>query len=234
MRTWSGRESLLDTDRPNPVDLVVHMGRIQRFGGAGKSDWTVLHHSMLVGLIWLRLRPHYDWPLYDLPAVLLHDAHEGVMGCDIPGPVKRALGTKGQEALRGLEATIDEKIRTYFHISPPSNHKTPWFAPKLCDRLALIIEEIHFGPPNILYDEIENTLAHSDFKSKDAAYKYLWSIIRMLHEIDPFYGCQVAEVLGANGRPSLFCRCQAPGLDAPGAGYCPMNLDPERREEPVR
>lgn len=233
MRTWSGRESLLDAERPNPVDLVVQMGRIQRFGGAGKPDWTVLHHSMLVALIWLRLRPHYDWPLFDLPAALLHDTHEGVMGCDIPGPVKRALGEAGRDAVRGLENAIDEKIQKYLHISGTSigSHAKGWYAPKLCDRIALIIEEIHFGPPNIVRDDVEQTISHSDFRSKEDAISYLINLVRFLHEIDPEYGRTYAEAIYQTiGNHlvlmGLICNCRRDGY----TDVCPMNLDETKRE----
>lgn len=146
MKTWAGFEAPLD-ERHGTVtlpDMVVHLGRTRRFGGYGSPEWTVLHHSMLVSLLWLRAG--YPRELLHLP--LLHDAHEYATG-DIPKPIKKALLAalpKGsfdpiKVVEKTVDARIDERLGIFRNPTPFVEH---WI--KVCDLAALVIEAALFGP----------------------------------------------------------------------------------------
>ncbi len=56
MKTWSGLDAPMSPGEGTAsiLDIVVQLGRQRRFGGAGSLEWSVLHHSVLVALLWLR------------------------------------------------------------------------------------------------------------------------------------------------------------------------------------
>jgi hypothetical protein len=146
MRTWGGLQSPIDGRLPSLIDLVVHLGRTRRFGGFGATDWTVIHHSMLVALLWLRA----GFPRDQVHHALLHDAHEAYTG-DIPKPVKDALRSaiapfRAPNPVRLLEQTLDAAIYNALGAVEPTaetKHRI-----KVCDLAALVIEAALFGPPN--------------------------------------------------------------------------------------
>jgi len=136
MKTFLGNDAPLpDTDNPaNAIDLVVHLGRTKRFGGWGNPEWTVLHHSMLVSLLWLRA-----YGPEGMHHALLHDAHEYITG-DIPSPVKQFMG---HEQVKMLEGELDDRVYGALNCARPTGeHPT---LVKLVDQAALIIEAYYFG-----------------------------------------------------------------------------------------
>lgn len=81
VRMYSGE--LVDITAPEPetlhmYDIAWHLGRIIRYNGGIKQDYTVAHHSLIMS--------YFVPPKYALEA-LLHDAGEAYMG-DIIHPVK--------------------------------------------------------------------------------------------------------------------------------------------------
>jgi len=136
MKTYSGIAPLPDNNEaPNPIDIVFHLGRTRRFGGWGNPEWTVLHHSLLVSLIWLRyLGPE------GLQFALLHDAHEYITG-DIPSPVKHAIGPGARE----LEKELDRRVYARLGLEQPSVNES--LSVRVVDLAALFIESYRgFGP----------------------------------------------------------------------------------------
>ena len=81
VRTYSGE--LLDIRNPDPkaikiYDIAWNLGRILRYNGGIKQDYTVAHHSLIMS--------YYVPEQFALEA-LLHDAAEAYMG-DIIWPIK--------------------------------------------------------------------------------------------------------------------------------------------------
>jgi hypothetical protein len=81
-----------------PIDVAMHLGRVQRFGGACKVFWSVLQHSLLAEAV---AADRGNTPQIRLLA-LYHDAHEFITG-DVPRPWKT-------DAVRRQQASIDRKI----------------------------------------------------------------------------------------------------------------------------
>ena len=129
-----------------PVLVRCLLGE-RRFRPSGPTaeTWNVAAHSLLVGLIMLRLRDH--WP--DLPGdvllakALCHDLHEAFLG-DIPQPVKQHLPEFGR-----LEAEVDGGLlHEYLGIpvgTSPEMQKNIHAAVKHCDNVALVLEAELFG-----------------------------------------------------------------------------------------
>lgn len=152
MKTWSGLEAPLDAGgQVSLLDVVVQLGRTRRFGGVGSLEWTVLHHSMLVALVWVKA----GYPLAELHFALLHDAHEAYTG-DIPGPVKAALYARtardfetrelGVNPFKTLETEIDVRIRAALDVIATPDDATKRRI-KICDLVALLVEGVMFGAP---------------------------------------------------------------------------------------
>jgi hypothetical protein len=136
MKTFLGNDAPLpDNDNPaSAIDLVVHLGRERRFGGWGDPNWTVLHHSMLVSLLWLKA-----YGPQGVQHALLHDAHEYITG-DLPSPVKQFMG---HEQVKLLEGFLDDRVREMAGFDEPDasdKHRV-----KMVDQAALIIEAYYFG-----------------------------------------------------------------------------------------
>lgn len=138
MKTWSGSDAPLTKGEPNILDLVVHLGRERRWGGFGDPSYTVLHHSFLCALIWLKAGFSAD----GLVHVLLHDAHEAYTG-DIPSPVKALLGPE----VKKLERDIDHRIAASLGVNGLSSIGDWARQVRICDLVALVIEAPLFGPP---------------------------------------------------------------------------------------
>lgn len=137
MHTFLGNLAPLpgNTAEPHPIDMVVHLGRTHRFGGFGSTEWTVLHHSMLTAMLYMRYFGE-NGAVY----ALLHDAHEYVTG-DVPSPVKACFG---KTEVKALETELDERIYKALALSWPNEDVRN--AVKLCDYAALIIEAFYFAP----------------------------------------------------------------------------------------
>ena len=138
MKTWSGSDAPLTSGEPNILDLVVHLGRERRWGGFGSREWTVLHHSFLCTLIWLKA----GFPPEGVYAPLLHDGHEYITG-DIPSPVKALLGPE----VKKLERDIDHRIASSLGLNDLSPVGDWARQVRICDLVALVIEAPLFGPP---------------------------------------------------------------------------------------
>lgn len=86
---------------------VVHsLSRIRRWGGKPIYPWTVGQHSLVCGkVVFLRTgRPEFAL------AALVHDFHEGVLGVDIPSPLKRVLGPVVEKMERRIDLVIEARV----------------------------------------------------------------------------------------------------------------------------
>jgi hypothetical protein len=147
MKTWSGLDAPLEPyeGTVSLVDLVVMLGRTRRFGGCGALEWTVLHHSVLVALLWLRA----GYPREELHHALLHDSQEAYIG-DIPNPVKAAVRAKApQDPIRAIEDVILGRIYEALATVRPGPARWPEIHHriKICDYAALVIEAALFASP---------------------------------------------------------------------------------------
>lgn len=142
MRTWTGQLSPLpnagDAGIVCPIDLVVLLGRYKRFGNNGDNEFSVLHHSVLVAILWVVA----GYPTEELIYALGHDFHEAYTG-DIPAPIKNAT-PEVREAMREVEDMLDNKIYNFLGIQPPSELTKKRI--KICDKASLIIESMITGP----------------------------------------------------------------------------------------
>jgi hypothetical protein len=138
MRTWTGTEAPLaeGVGEVNILDLAMHMGREARWGGFGDTEYTVLHHTTLVTLLWLR----GGFPREGLAYVFAHDLHESYTG-DIPSPVKKVMG----DGVKKLEKHLDGRV--YEALGLPLPDAATLRFVKLCDLAAMVIEAPLFGPP---------------------------------------------------------------------------------------
>jgi hypothetical protein len=142
MRTWTGQLSPL----PNageagivcPMDIVVLLGRTKRFGNNGDNEFTVLHHSALVAILWMVA----GYPREELVYALGHDFHEAYTG-DIPAPIKN-ITPEVREAMREVEDMLDKRIYNFMGIEPPG--ETVRKKVKIIDKCSLIIESMITGP----------------------------------------------------------------------------------------
>lgn len=142
MRTQSGALApITEHGEVRLEDLVVQLGREGRFGNAGNPEWTVLHHSMLVALIWLKA----GFPRDGMPYAMLHDGHEYVTK-DIPSPVKAEIRkAAGNDPFQIVESAIDGRIRDTLSLPAPDSLTRGRI--KLCDWAALAVEAVFFGGP---------------------------------------------------------------------------------------
>lgn len=116
------------------VSIVKALMGERRFRPSGPpgGEWNVVGHSLLVGLIFLRLRHHHGWPAEALEHVLIHDLHEAILG-DIPSPIKRYL-----PEMKKLEAEVDAGLRAYLRGDKPDEAMCRIV--ERCDMIALILE----------------------------------------------------------------------------------------------
>jgi hypothetical protein len=139
LKTWTGNWAPLThpDGKVSLLDVVMTLGRENRWGNFGSTEYKVLHHSMLVALIWMRAGFAPSKVVYPL----MHDAHE-TYSKDLPTPLKRLLGV---EQVERLQALFDKIMRQFFRYRLPS--KRTQERVRLCDAAALIIEAPFFGPP---------------------------------------------------------------------------------------
>jgi hypothetical protein len=102
LQTFNGRAfPLIDPD-PSDVcfeDIAYALAHVNRFCGHAGA-YSVAQHSIVVAD---QLRP--EWRVYGL----LHDAHEAFL-CDVPTPLKKAIGGNMRTGLWGLSDAIDKAI----------------------------------------------------------------------------------------------------------------------------
>jgi len=142
MRTWTGQLSPL----PNagaagivcPMDLVILLGRYNRFGNNGDNEFSVLHHSVLVSILWMVA----GFPKEHLIYALSHDFHEAYTG-DIPSPIKN-LTPEVKEAISKVENMLDNRIYDFMGIEPPTDEIKKMV--KIVDKASYIIECMITGP----------------------------------------------------------------------------------------
>jgi hypothetical protein len=147
MKTYSGRNAPLpaahykaDGESPCPFDIAVHLGRTGRFGGWGDRGWTVLHHSALASMLWLKF-----YGPNGVHHALMHDFHEAYTG-DIPSPVKQCMGKEGKAAVKALEDHLDGVIYGSLDLNPPTQAERAKV--KVVDFACLVLEAMKFfGTP---------------------------------------------------------------------------------------
>jgi hypothetical protein len=137
MKTIFGNSAPLpgNDDAVRPMDLVMQLGRVRRFNGSANPEWTVLHHSVLCAILWLK-----SYGSEGVEHALMHDFHEYVTG-DIPSPVKSAIG---REHVEKVEVELDKRIYDMVEQDLPDYDKQ--FV-KFVDWAALFIEAHYIGLP---------------------------------------------------------------------------------------
>jgi 5'-deoxynucleotidase YfbR-like HD superfamily hydrolase len=164
MRTWTGQLSPLPSAGEAgivcPMDLVVLLGRYNRFGNNGDNEFTVLHHSVLVSILWMVA----EYPKESLIYALGHDFHEAYTG-DIPAPIKN-ITPEVRDAMRSVEDMLDKRIYSFMGIEPP-DEKTKKLV-KIVDKASLIIESMITGPSGS--DDIDQL-------KKDYPDQEIWRIV---------------------------------------------------------
>lgn len=183
MRTWTGSEAPLNgTGSVNLLDLVIHCGRELRWGGFGSPEYTVLHHTALVTMLWLR----GGFPRDEVAYIFAHDLHESYTG-DIPSPLKRFIG----DGLKTLEAQLDARIYEALKLPPPSAEVLRRV--KICDLAALVIEAPLFGPPlaaggdrtNPAPNHLSESQARNPFYHPDVPKEFATEVAQLLLETIP-------------------------------------------------
>lgn len=127
-----------NVDLINPVPAQIDLcalarqtARMNRWGGATTSPYTLAQHSVLVA----SLCPP-EWRIYGL----IHDFHEPVLGSDILTPTKEALRHLGEgDARTRLTTAIDQAVTLAAGL------RWPWppaarGAVKYADSVALVTE----------------------------------------------------------------------------------------------
>jgi hypothetical protein len=133
-------------------DIIVALGRINRFGGHTREEWSVLQHSVFVNLIIEHYRT-FDQELR--AAAILHDAHEAYVG-DIVTPLKNIIGVENS-ALMKIVSRIDKCIANKFLSKERSVFDADLI--KEADIMAMIIEGERFLHPNLTWYKDEGLVA---------------------------------------------------------------------------
>lgn len=84
-------------------DIAHGLSQTCRFGGQTRRFYSVAEHSVLVSL--------YGNPMF-ARWKLLHDAHEAIIGFDIPSPLRPVF-----PQLREIEAAIDTALAEQFRVT---------------------------------------------------------------------------------------------------------------------
>lgn len=179
MKTIFGNEAPLpdNTAKVHPMDLVMQLGRVRRFNGSANPEWTVLHHSVLVSILYLKA-----YGAEGVEHVLMHDFHEYVTG-DIPSPVKVAIG---KEHVEKVQNVIDERIYEMVDEVQPDAVDRGFV--KVVDWAALFIEAHYVGLPGHVRHIIDTSISHLNGETKD-------EIVRVIGLLFP----EVAEEMRAEG-----------------------------------
>lgn len=95
---------------PITPNVIAHsLSRTYRFRGHSRHRWTVAEHSLLVREIGVQLCNCDIDRLTATPYLLLHDAHEAVLG-DMPSPLKKYLKDKRMFDMEAVERETDRRI----------------------------------------------------------------------------------------------------------------------------
>lgn len=136
MITFTGIPVYPGNDRsPSLADIAVSLGRHPRFGGHTRMWWSVLHHSIVCGKVAEASNLGNPTKLY----ALLHDAHECVIG-DIPS-------TWNTPEISETKKGLDVRIYGLFKLHRDRNMRREIIR---IDRMALLAEALHLGPPGIM------------------------------------------------------------------------------------
>lgn len=144
-------------EKVHPMDLVKQLGRVRRFNGSADPEWTVLHHSMLVAILWLQ-----SYGPEGIEHATFHDAHEYVTG-DIPSPVKVTIG---RDAIEKLESFLDDRIYAMLKHQRPDGFDRPFI--KNVDWAALFIEAYYIGLPGHVRHIIDTSILHLSPEQRQA------------------------------------------------------------------
>lgn len=145
MLTFSGiRVTRGGSAAPTVLDIAVHTGKVQRFGGGSPQWWTVLHHLVAGG----ELVKYYGERVFGLTGkdltkatlhVMLHDAHEAITG-DVPRTWK-------PPELATWQKELDRRIYANLGIAQPT--KTEAEVVRIVDDTLLYAEAAEVGPVGI-------------------------------------------------------------------------------------
>lgn len=151
MKTIFNNEAPLpdNHETAHPMDVVAQLGRTRRFNGSANPEWTVLHHTALVTLLWLR-----RYGPEDVHHMFMHDLHEYVTG-DIPSPVKHAIG---RDAVEKVQDVVDDRIYASLKLSKPTPNLKRCI--KFIDLAALFIEAHYIGLPGHVKHIIDTSISH--------------------------------------------------------------------------
>jgi hypothetical protein len=151
MRTVFGHDAPLpgNNEPYHLMDTVVVLGRTLRFGGNAGTEWTVLHHTVLVSLLWLG-----RYGAEGVEHAFLHDLHESITG-DIPTPVKNAIG---RPAIDKVQDDLDSRLYAQLDIDRPDPVDANLI--KYVDSAALLVESYHIGAPNHLQHLIDTSVGN--------------------------------------------------------------------------
>jgi hypothetical protein len=104
-----GSGAIIDLAEPDPATILIEdlahaQAYICRFGGHVRKFYSIAQHAMHVAQIAIDLAKSAGianperYHLYGL----LHDASEGILGCDIPTPLKRYPGLESFAKLQDI------------------------------------------------------------------------------------------------------------------------------------
>ncbi len=177
IQTRRGRAVSLLHPKAEDIDgaeLACLLSRLNRFGGHTVPAYTVAEHSLRVSGV---VSKEGGSPLMALVA-LLHDAHEGYLGCDISSPLKSLLGKEFKEVTDVWDAAIAER----FGFRPELFHDP---VVKRADRILLATErrdllepcdvEWEMELPEPLVDKI--VPQDADWEVADAFLKHLRELL---------------------------------------------------------
>lgn len=116
-------------------DIIRGLSRQPRFGGQCRWDWTVLDHSLVC---WHLVEPYAANSELQLH-VLLHDAHEALLG-DVPSPWKTP-------DRKQLEHQMNLRIWKQAGLKEPTAIQQAVI--DLADTIALVAEARLVGPPKL-------------------------------------------------------------------------------------
>ncbi len=134
MLSASGKElnfNHFTTDMLSSWDICVSLSNICRWGGHIRQDFKVAQHTLLV---WMLAPPTLK------PMALIHDAAEGVMGFDLPKPIKLIMGP----AYDLLEERVERAVYEYYDVDYDLKELIKPF-----DRKAGAIEQAYFRKGDI-------------------------------------------------------------------------------------
>ncbi len=164
MITITGQKAPLPSNgeqgRVDLLDLVMLIGRKGRFGDCGLQEYKVLHHSMLVGLLWVIGGFPKEYMVY----ATIHDFAEAYIG-DLPSPIKY-MNEDIARSFKNIEYYLDDKIYQFLNIEPPTPEIKKMV--KICDNAALIIESVTIGPPGVNISTLKEWIL--DQEAWDLAY----------------------------------------------------------------